>query len=87
MKTVCITILVLIFYIWMCIIHIDSKYDSLKEGMVMNKLTSSETCTKKSGCEDDQKWILAVQKDDKKEWWLVTEDYYNQVETGNWVKK
>ena len=81
-----VALLILIFEIWLCVFRLRLNQAPLKDGMVMNKLTSSETCTP-SGCMDDEKWILIVQKNDTKEWWQVSEDYYNQVEIGNWLKK
>lgn len=61
----------------------------INEGMVMNKWISPAY----KSCDDDgctyrsTKYIIAVQDGDLKDWWYVTENYYDTVKIGDWVTK
>ena len=63
--------------------------ETLAEGIVMNKRFSEGYCR----CVNDEceiqkdRWIIEVQNGDKKDWWIVTEKYYDSVNIGDWVKK
>lgn len=62
---------------------------SLTEGMVMNKWASPgySHCTDK-GCEyRAPRWIITVQDGESKDWWYVSQSYYDSVHIGDWVKK
>lgn len=62
---------------------------SLNEGMVMNKWISpaEKTCTDGDCVYKSTRYIVAVQDGDKKDWWYVTENFYDNVNIGEWVKK
>ena len=60
------------------------------EGMVMNKWISPaySDCNEKGNCSyTPAKYIIAVQEGDTKDWWYVTEQYYDSVKIGDWVTK
>lgn len=33
------------------------------------------------------RWIIEIQNGDEKDWWSVTENYYDSVKIGDWVEK
>ena len=62
----------------------------LAEGMVMNKWISPayKTCDEDGHCSyRSTKYVIAVQDGDTKDWWYVTENYYDSVKIGDWVTK
>lgn len=62
----------------------------LREGMVMNKyyLQGYEKCFDKGKCAVERdKWIIAVQNGERKDWWQVSESYFQTVDLGDWVRK
>ena len=61
----------------------------LTEGMVMNKRHSSGYAlflNDRYHVQPDR-WIIEIQNGDKKDWWSVTETYYDSVKIGDWVEK
>lgn len=63
---------------------------NLREGMVMNKyfLEGYEKCFEKGKCAvEHDRWIVVVQNGEKKDWWQVSQSYFDEVELGDWVKK
>lgn len=61
----------------------------LPEGTVTNKMhfPGYSNCTDK-GCDySSPKWIVTVQKGDEFDSWYVSENYYDSVHIGDWVKK
>lgn len=71
------------------IIYGISQKTELAEGMVMNKWISPayRTCDDGDCSYRSTKYIIAVQNGDDKDWWYVTENYYDSVKIGDWVKK
>lgn len=62
----------------------------LNEGMVMNKWISEgyDVCIVQDKCiQSETKYIIAIQDGDKKDWWLVSKNYFDTINIGNWVKK
>lgn len=61
----------------------------LTEGLVMNKRFSPGYIHCYDGrCHaSSDRWIIEVQNGDKKDWWTVTEAYYDAVKLGEWVTK
>ena len=58
----------------------------LHEGMIMNKFVSpihrecgELTCP--------TRWIIVIQNGEQKDWWQVSETYFQNVNIGDWVKK
>lgn len=62
---------------------------NLTEGMVMNKRFSPGYVHCYDGrCDaSSDRWIIEVQNGDKKDWWTVTESYYDEVKLGEWITK
>ena len=61
----------------------------LPEGYVTNKMhfPAYSSCTDK-GCDySSEKWIVTVQKDDEFDSWYVSENYYDSVHIGDYVRK
>lgn len=62
----------------------------IREGLVMNKWVSEGyvLCAENGKCATEPtRWVVAVQNGEKKSYWLVSEDYYDSVSIGSWVKK
>ena len=61
----------------------------LTEGMVMNKRYSAGYALYLGDRYHIQpdRWIVEIQNGDEKDWWVVTEDYYDAVKIGDWVEK
>ena len=56
----------------------------------MNKIASPgyHHCVENGKCVyESPKWIVMVQDGEDKDWWYVTENYYDSVHVGDWVKK
>jgi len=62
---------------------------NLTEGMVMNKRFSPGYFYSVDGntYASKDRWIIEVQNGDQKDWWTVTESYYDAVSLGEWVTK
>lgn len=62
---------------------------NLTEGLVMNKRFSPGYlhCYDGKCHASSDRWIIEVQNGDKKDWWAVTESYYDEVKLGEWVTK
>lgn len=62
---------------------------TLTEGMVMNKRYSAGYALYLGNRYHIQpdRWIVEIQNGDEKDWWVVTEDYYDAVKIGDWVEK
>ena len=61
----------------------------LTEGMVMNKRYSAGYVlflNDRYHVQPDR-WIVEIQNGDQKDWWTVTENYYDSVKIGDWVEK
>lgn len=61
----------------------------LTEGMVMNKRYSAGYVlflNDRYYVQPDR-WIIEIQNGDEKDWWVVTEEYYDTVKIGDWVEK
>ena len=79
--------LFIIFFIVMIFWAI--KQPRLAEGYVTNKMhfPAYSSCTDK-GCDySSQKWIITVQNGDEFDSWYVSENYYDFVHIGDWVRK
>lgn len=78
---------VLVFLIAFLIYAIASP--SLNEGLVMNKRFSPGYmhCYDGKCHASSDRWIIEVQNGDQKDWWTVTESYYDEVKLGEWVTK
>lgn len=86
-QTFSLIIIILMFMGLLIFFHTKSY---ISEGMIMNKIYSPGycKCVENDKCAyDSPKWIIAVQNGDKKDWWYVSENYYNNVSIGDWVKK
>lgn len=61
----------------------------LTEGLVMNKRFSPGYmhCYDGKCHASSDRWIIEVQNGDQKDWWTVTESYYDEVKLGEWVTK
>lgn len=61
----------------------------LTEGMVMNKRYSAGYVLYLNDHYQVQpeRWIVEIQNGDEKDWWTVTENFYDSVKIGDWVKK
>lgn len=61
----------------------------LAEGLVMNKRFSPGYlyCYDGKCHASSDRWIIEVQNGDQKDWWTVTESYYDEVKLGEWVTK
>lgn len=62
---------------------------NLTEGLVMNKRFSPGYlhCYDGKCNASSDRWIIEVQNGYKKDWWTVTEAYYDAVKLGEWVTK
>ena len=62
---------------------------NLTEGMVMNKRFSPGYlhCYDGKCHASPDRWIIEVQNGDQKDWWTVSEAYYDEVKLGEWVTK
>ena len=62
---------------------------NLTEGLVMNKRYSPGyfRCYDGNCHSQGDRWIIEVQNGDEKDWWTVTENYYDAVKIGDWVTK
>ena len=78
--TVCLIVLVIL------VILTDK---DLTEGMVMNKRYSAGYVLHLNDRYQVQpdRWIIEIQNGDQKDWWTVTENYYDSVKIGDWVEK
>lgn len=67
----------------------EFKRPRLIEGLVTNKMffPSYSTCSEK-GCDyTSAKWIVTIQNGDEFDSWYVSENYYDDVHIGDWVRK
>lgn len=84
-------ILMVVFIIgFILVIILEATAPKLTEGLVMNKIASPgyHHCVENGKCVyESPKWIVMVQDGEDKDWWYVTENYYDSVHVGDWVKK
>lgn len=84
-------IILTVLFIILCVSAIiwAAKQPRLPEGYVTNKMyfPGYSSCTDK-GCDyRHDKWIITVQNGDEFDSWYVSENYYDSVHIGDWVKK
>lgn len=80
---------ILIVSLLVCLV-IEIVEPDVPQGMVMNKWFSEgyTICSEDGKCTTEKdRWIIAVQNGDKKDFWQVTESYYDAIKIGSWVEK
>ena len=62
---------------------------NLTEGLVMNKRFSPGYlhCADGKCFSSNDRWIIEIQNGERKDWWTVSENYYDSVKIGEWVQK
>lgn len=76
----------LVAIIAVCVVIIAIPEKAVTEGMIMTKFVSPihEKC---GDLVCPRRWIIVVQSGDRKDWWQVSESYFQNVDIGDWVKK